>query len=122
MAGFVAAGLLRGDHPQVDVEAVTADARQLTSSRGTLLLDVRTPAEFTAGAMPGAINIPVDDLRQRLGELPRDRPIAVYCQVGQRGYLATRILRQAGFQAANVGGGMKTYRLFQPQTEVVATV
>jgi len=114
MAGFVAAGLLRGDHPQVDVEAVTADAKQLPSSQRPLVLDVRTPAEFAAGPMPGAVNIPLDELRQRLEELPRDRPIAVYCQVGQRGYLATRILRQAGFQAANVGGGMKTYRLFHP--------
>jgi NADPH-dependent 2,4-dienoyl-CoA reductase/sulfur reductase-like enzyme/rhodanese-related sulfurtransferase len=114
MAGFVAAGLLRGDHPQVDVEAVTADAKQLPSSQRPLVLDVRTPAEFAAGPMPGAVNIPLDELRQRLEELPRDRPIAVYCQVGQRGYLATRILRQAGFQAANVGGGIKTYRLFHP--------
>ena len=72
--------------------------------------------------MPGAVNIPLDELRPRLEELPRDRPIAVYCQVGQRGYLATRILRQAGFQAANVGGGMKTYRLFHPPTAAVASV
>jgi rhodanese-related sulfurtransferase len=59
------------------------------------------------------VNVPVDELRSRLGELPRDRQIAAYCQVGQRGYLATRILRQAGFPAANVGGGYTTYRLFQ---------
>ena len=50
-------------------------------------------------------------LRSRLGELPRDREIAAYCQVGQRGYLATRILLQAGFPAANIGGGYKTYQL-----------
>jgi rhodanese-related sulfurtransferase len=60
------------------------------------------------------VNIPVDDLRSRLGELPHDREVAVYCQVGQRGYLATRILRQAGFPAVNVGGGYKTFRLFHP--------
>jgi rhodanese-related sulfurtransferase len=47
-----------------------------------------------------------------LEEVPRDREIAVYCQVGQRGYLATRILRQSGFHASNIGGGYKTYRLF----------
>jgi rhodanese-related sulfurtransferase len=76
------------------------------------LLDVRTPKEFADGHIPGALNIPVDELRARLGELPRDRQIAAYCQVGQRGYLATRILRQAGYAAANVGGGYKTYRLF----------
>ena len=63
------------------------------------------------------MNIPVDELRSRLGEFPRDREIAAYCQVGQRGYLATRILLQAGFSAANIGGGYKTYRLFRPEAE-----
>jgi rhodanese-related sulfurtransferase len=109
MAGFVAGGLLRGDHPQVDVEGVlTAPAAERP-----FLLDVRTPQEFASGHIPGAVNIPVDDLRSRLGELPRNRKIAAYCQVGQRGYLATRIMLQAGFSAANVGGGYKTYKLFQ---------
>ncbi len=108
MAGFVASGLLRGQHPQVDVEAVLA----APANEKPYLLDVRTPLEFAAGHIPGAVNIPVDELRQRLSELPRDRTIAAYCQVGQRGYLATRILLQAGFQAVNIGGGYKTYRLF----------
>lgn len=111
MAGFVAAGLLRGDHPQVDVEAVLA----APADQRPLLLDVRTAQEFAGGHLPGAVNIPVDDLRGRLQELPRDRQIAAYCQVGQRGYLATRILLQAGFAAANIGGGYKTYRLFAPE-------
>jgi rhodanese-related sulfurtransferase len=106
MAGFVAAGLLRGDHPQVDADAV--------ADNDDFLLDVRTPAEFTAGHIPGAVNVQVDELRGRLGELPRDRAIAAYCQVGQRGYLATRVLLQAGFRAANVGGGYATYKLFHP--------
>jgi NADPH-dependent 2,4-dienoyl-CoA reductase/sulfur reductase-like enzyme/rhodanese-related sulfurtransferase len=110
MAGFVAGGLLRDDHPQVDAEAVLA----LPANQRLFLVDVRTPHEFSTGHMPEAVNIPVDELRSRLGELPRDREIAVYCLVGQRGYLATRILRQAGFSAANVGGGYKTYRLLQP--------
>lgn len=110
MAGFVASGLLRGDHPQVDVEAVLA----APAADRPFLLDVRTPQEFASSHIPGAVNIPVDDLRSRLGELPRDRKIAAYCQVGQRGYLATRIMLQAGFSAANVGGGYKTYKLFQP--------
>jgi NADPH-dependent 2,4-dienoyl-CoA reductase/sulfur reductase-like enzyme/rhodanese-related sulfurtransferase len=108
MAGFVAAGVLRGDHPQVDIETVlAADGRPF-------LLDVRTPQEYADGHIPGAVNIPVDDLRSRLDELPRDRPIAVYCQVGQRGYLATRILLQSGLPAANISGGYKTYQLFHP--------
>jgi rhodanese-related sulfurtransferase len=110
MAGFVAGGLLRREHPQVDVEAVLA----APAARRPLLLDVRTPQEFAAGHMPDAVNTPVDELRRRLGELPRGREIAAYCQVGQRGYLATRILRQAGFSAANVGGGYKTYQLHHP--------
>ena len=114
MAGFVAAGLLRGEHPQIDVDALLALAPEIRPS----LLDVRTPEEFTGGHIPGAVNIPVDDLRSRLGELPRDREIVAYCQVGQRGYLATRILLQAGLAARNLGGGYKTYRLFvsEPDT------
>jgi rhodanese-related sulfurtransferase len=105
MAGFVAAGLLRGDHPQADVDAVLA---QPPEQRG-LLLDVRTPQEYEAGHVPGAINLPVDDLRSRLNELPRDGKITVYCQVGQRGYLAARILMQAGYDVANLSGGYSTY-------------
>jgi len=105
MAGFVAAGLLRGDHPQVDAEAV------LQAPQAYFVLDVRTSSEFAAGRLPGAVNIPLDELRTRLAEVPHDRPIAAYCQVGQRGYLATRILSLAGYQAANVGGGYKTYQL-----------
>ena len=111
MAGFVAGGMLRGEHPQVDVETVLA----APESQRPFVVDVRTPQEFSAGCIPGAVNIPVDDLRSRLDEFPRDREIAAYCQVGQRGYLATRILRQAGFSAANIGGGYKTYRLFRPK-------
>src|SRR5207344_213823 len=109
MAGFVAGGLLRGDHPQIDVETILA----ATAAEQPFVLDVRTPKEFASGHIPGAVNIPVDDLRSRLGELPRDRKIAAYCQVGQRGYLATRILLQAGFSAVNIGGGYKTYKLFR---------
>jgi len=112
MAGFVAGGLLRGDHPQVDVEVVLA----APADQRPFLLDVRTAQEFSAGSIPGAVNIPVDELRSRLGEIPRDRDIASYCQVGQRGYLATRILRQSGFLASNIGGGYKTYKLFRPNS------
>ena len=112
MAGFVAGGLLCGDHPQVDVEAELA----APAAEQAFLLDVRTQQEFSSGHIPDAVNIPVDDLRSRLNELPRDRKIAAYCQVGQRGYLATRILLQAGYSAVNVGGGYKTYKLFCPST------
>jgi rhodanese-related sulfurtransferase len=78
------------------------------------LLDVRTVPEFSAGHIPGALNIPVDELRQRLSELPSQRRIVAYCQVGQRGYLATRILLQHGYEALNLSGGFTTYRLFHP--------
>jgi rhodanese-related sulfurtransferase len=115
MAGFVAGGMLRGEHPQVDVEAVLA----APADQRPFVVDVRTTQEFSAGHIPGAVNLPVDDLRTRLEEIPRDREIAVYCQVGQRGYLATRILRQNGFFASNIGGGYKTYRLFHPKTNGV---
>jgi NADPH-dependent 2,4-dienoyl-CoA reductase/sulfur reductase-like enzyme/rhodanese-related sulfurtransferase len=112
MAGFVAGGLIRGDHPQVDVETILA----MPADGRPLLVDVRTPQEFAIGHIPGALNIPVDELRSRLGELPRHREIAANCQVGQRGYLATRILKQSGFSAVNIGGGYKTYLLFHPAT------
>ena len=110
MAGFVASGMLRGDHPQVDVEAVLS----APASQRPFVLDVRTPQEFAKGYIPGAVNIPVDELRSRLNELPHDKEIAVYCQVGQRGYFATRVLLQKGFTAANIGGGYMTYQLFHP--------
>ena len=110
MAGFVAAGLVRGEHPQVDMEV----AIEGPPDDRTIILDVRTVKEFDDGHLPGAINIPVDELRGRIGELPRDRRILAYCQVGQRGYIATRILLQRGFDVANLGGGYKTYRLHRP--------
>ncbi|RIK87667.1 MAG: CoA-disulfide reductase [Planctomycetota bacterium] len=110
MAGFVAAGLLRGDHPQIDVATLMA----IEPADRPLILDVRTPEEFSRGAIAGAVNIPVDELRQRLADLPTDRRIVAYCQVGQRGYLATRLLRQRGFDAANLAGGYTTYRLHCP--------
>jgi rhodanese-related sulfurtransferase len=113
MAGFVAGGLLRGEHPQVDVEQVLAAA----DGQRPFLLDVRTPLEYVSGHITGAVNVPVDELRSRLNELPRHREIAAYCQVGQRGYLATRILRQAGLPASNIGGGYKTYQLWHPKAD-----
>jgi rhodanese-related sulfurtransferase len=70
------------------------------------LLDVREPAELAVESVPGALNIPLGQLRARLGELPRDREIHVTCRSGQRSYLATRILLQNGFNARNISGGM----------------
>jgi len=110
MAGFVAAGLLRDDHPQIDVASLMATP----PAERPLLLDVRTADEHSAGHIPDSINIPVDELRSRINELPKHQEIAAYCQVGQRGYLATRILKQSGFTALNISGGYKTYKLWAP--------
>ena len=106
MAGFVASNVLRGDLPLVHVESLPIE--------GAVLLDVRSPKEHEAGSIPGSTLIPLDDLRGRLGELPPERPIVVYCQVGLRGYLATRLLRQAGLKAWSLSGGYRTWLLFHP--------
>jgi rhodanese-related sulfurtransferase len=73
---------------------------------GGFLLDVRNPPELAVESVPGALNIPLPELRTRLSELPRDREILVYCRSGQRAYYATRILLQNGFKARNIAGGM----------------
>lgn len=73
-----------------------------------VLVDVRSPAEHAAGAIPGAMNIPLDELRARHGELP-DGPVVVHCQVGQRGHTAARLLTQLGHDVRNLDGGYKTW-------------
>jgi rhodanese-related sulfurtransferase len=95
-AGMVAADVLRGDMPLAHWESVD----------GAFLLDVREPVELAVENVPGAVNIPMGQLRSRLGELPRDREICVICRSAQRAYYATRILLQNGFKAKNVSGGM----------------
>ncbi len=77
-----------------------------------VILDVREAAEFTAGAIPGAINIPLGELRRRLGELDKNQLIVAYCRVGMRGYVAERILKQHHFKCANLSGGFLTYQAF----------
>jgi NADPH-dependent 2,4-dienoyl-CoA reductase/sulfur reductase-like enzyme/rhodanese-related sulfurtransferase len=95
-AGMVAADVLHGDMPLVHWGA----------HDGALLLDVRQPVELVVERVPDAVNIPLGQLRARLGELPRDREIHVICRSAQRGYYATRILLQNGFKARNISGGM----------------
>jgi rhodanese-related sulfurtransferase len=95
-AGMVAADVLRGDMP----------LRHWNSGEAGFLLDVRHPEEIAVENVPGACNIPLDELRARIGELPKDREILVFCRSGQRAYYATRILLQNGFKAKNVSGGM----------------
>jgi NADPH-dependent 2,4-dienoyl-CoA reductase/sulfur reductase-like enzyme/rhodanese-related sulfurtransferase len=101
MAGFVAAGMLRGDQPVLHADEL--------STADVFLLDVRSPAEYAAGHIPSAVNVPIEELRQRLDDVPRARPIATYCQVGQRGYLAARLLAQQGYAVRNLSGGYATY-------------
>ena len=95
-AGMVAANILRGDMPLSHWDSVD----------GAFLLDVRNPPELAVESVPGAVNIPLPQLRARLGELPRDREILVICRSGRRAYYATRILLQNGFKARNISGGM----------------
>ncbi len=95
-AGMVAADVLRGDMPLC----------HWNGSESGVYLDVRHPAELAIESLPGAVNIPLDQLRARLDELPRDREIHVVCRSGQRAYYATRILLQNGFNVRNVAGGM----------------
>ena len=104
MAGFIAANVVRGD-----VRIVQAAQLPQVTSDGATLVDVRTPAEFARGHVPGAINVPLDELRERLNEIEAGKPVVAYCELGQRGYLATRILTQAGYDAANLSGGYTTY-------------
>jgi len=95
-AGMVAANVLKGDMP----------LSHWDSAKHAFLLDVREPMELAVESVPGAVNIPIGQLRARLAELPRDREIHVICRSGQRAYLATRILLQNGYKAKNVSGGM----------------
>ncbi|MBM3138313.1 MAG: pyridine nucleotide-disulfide oxidoreductase, partial [Chloroflexi bacterium] len=102
--GFLAANMLRGDVKTMDWDDVNQADREKT-----VFLDVRDPEELALGEIEGSINIPLGELRSRANELPRGKQIAVYCQVGQRGYFATRILDQLGFDTVNLTGGYKTF-------------
>ncbi len=105
IAGFVAANSLRGDTNILHWEEVL----QLDSEKDGVL-DVRTQEEYQLASIRGAVHIPLSELRQRLDELSKDKRWVVYCRVGQRGYVAERILAQNGFQAANLTGGMAVYQ------------
>ena len=107
LAGFVAHNILKGETTPIYWHEL-ADA---AASPEIFLLDVRAARECALGMIPGAKNIPLDELRERLRELPKDKRIIIYCQIGVRGYVAERILRQRGFRACNLIGGYKTYRI-----------
>ncbi len=103
--GMMAANVLRGESRVVYPDSIPA---------GAMLLDVREPAETELGTIGGAKLMPLGELRQRLGELPKDKRIVVYCKAGLRGYLAERTLVQHGFDAVNLSGGWLTWQAFNP--------
>lgn len=111
-AGFVADDVLTGLSDPVYPDAIP---------EGAVLVDVREPEEHELGAVPGAVNIPLGELRERLGELDKSKLVVTYCQVGMRGYLAERVLKQRGFKAANLSGGWLTWKAFFPPAAAGAT-
>ncbi|MBM7647474.1 CoA-disulfide reductase [Bacillus ectoiniformans] len=115
MAGYVAANMV-----EEDIQTVQWHEIDEIVEKGGFLIDVRNPKERDQGVIKGSVNIPLDELRDRLEELPKDQPIYVHCQVGLRGYLATRILKGHGFVAISLDGGWKTYSVvFQDQAEKI---
>lgn len=104
IAGYVADNVLKGRMPFVtwrDLQGVNPDE--------SVIVDVRTPDEFSMGHIPEAINIPLDELRERIRELPKAKSLYIYCAIGLRAYLATKILLASGYQPQNLLGGYKTY-------------
>ena len=105
MAGFMIENLSRGLVEQFFPEDVDA----LPRDGSVTLLDVRTPGEYADGHAEGFVNLPVDDLRERLREVPAGKPVYVICQSGLRSYIACRILAQQGFKCYNLSGGWRLY-------------
>ena len=116
ISGYVACNILSGKmQPVYWREMQQADTGKIT------LVDVRTPDEYALGSLPGAVNIPLDDMRQRLGEIPADRPVWLFCGVGLRGYLASNILKAHGYaEVRNLIGGLKTYKAATAKTATPA--
>lgn len=104
VAGMAAENIISGK-----VDVVHWDEVERLQKEGAFFLDVRTKDEYDLGTIAAATNIPVDEMRPRLDELPKDKPIVVFCQVGLRGYIAARMLSQRGFKVSNLSGGYKTY-------------
>ncbi|MBO5731358.1 MAG: FAD-dependent oxidoreductase, partial [Treponema sp.] len=109
MAGFMVDNISKGLK-----QWHLSDLEGLLQDKGVTLLDTRTPKEFSQGHIEGFMNIPVDELRERIGEVPTGKPVYLICQSGLRSYIATRILEGLGFEAYNFAGG---YRLYQAVME-----
>jgi len=114
MAGFIAVNVLSGRS-----KVITSEQLDHMDLREVQLIDVRTEAEYARGHLPDAVNIPVDTLRDRLDEIDREQEVIVYCQVGLRGYTASRILAQRGYKVTNLTGGYKSYVMahYVPQAQ-----
>ncbi|MGN0049494.1 MAG: FAD-dependent oxidoreductase [Bacteroides sp.] len=112
ISGYVAGNILSGKmQPLYWRELQQAETGKVT------LVDVRTPDEYALGTIPGAINIPLDDMRERMNEIPANRPVWLFCGVGLRGYLASNILKANGYQEVrNLIGGLKTYKAATAKT------
>ncbi|HOJ11301.1 MAG TPA: CoA-disulfide reductase [Clostridiales bacterium] len=107
IAAYTAANILKGDCRIFHWNDITS-----IDKNKSILIDVRTKTEHDLGTIDGAINIPIDELRDRLDEIPKDKDIYIFCQVGLRGYVAYRILTQKGYKSVkNLSGGYKTYQL-----------
>lgn len=104
IAGYVASNIISGAMPAISWRELLEEKDKV------MLVDVRTPEEYSFGSIPGAVNIPLDDLRERIKEIPSDKPVVLFCAVGLRGYVAARILMGRGYkQVRNLVGGYKTY-------------
>lgn len=118
MAGYTAENILSGKFvPYYPEDVAEVDPKQ------AVLLDVRTKAEFENGSIPGAVNMPLDSLRETLASLPKEKEIDVFCQIGLRGYLASRILLQSGFsRVRNLSGGYRLWKELEDDKTGVSQV
>jgi NADPH-dependent 2,4-dienoyl-CoA reductase/sulfur reductase-like enzyme/rhodanese-related sulfurtransferase len=105
IAGMIAANVLRGDAPIVHWDELDKEP--------VFMLDVRDPSEYRQNHIKGAVNIPLNELRDRMGEVPKDQEVWTYCFVGQRSYYASRALSQYGYHIKNLSGGFKTFSMMK---------
>ena len=116
MVGYVASNVLDGTLALWYAEDYAADATDV------LILDVRSAWEWSVGHLPGALHVPVGELRERIGEVitaGAGRPVRVHCASGFRSYLAHRVLVDAGLDSASLSGGLLTFRAARPDVELV---
>lgn len=111
MAGFMIENILTGKVKQFSYN----DLNSVQSDENAFLLDARTPSEYTGGCAEGFVNIPVDEIRKRISEIPKSKKIYVMCQSGLRSYIACRILTQNGFDCYNFAGGYRFYEMIESE-------